>query len=140
MRTLIAALAAAGLIGLAVPSDASAQQGMRGPGGPARSFNAGPRMGGPSFNAGPHNFAGPRNFAAPRNFAGPGPRFTGRHFAHGPRFRHRHFRGRHAFVGLPLVAGAYAAYPYLYDDCVVPRRVWTDWGWRIRYVNVCDYY
>ncbi len=138
MRTFIAALAAAALLSLSVSSDASAQQGMRGPGGPARSFNAGPRMG--TFNAGPRNFAaGPRNFAGPSNFGSPrfSGRHFGRHFAHGPR---RHFRGRHAFVGLPLVAGAYAAYPYLYDDCVVPRRVWTDWGWRIRYVNVCDYY
>ena len=51
----------------------------------------------------------------------------------------RHFGPRLAF-GAPFVYGAYAAWPYSYaygDDCLAPRRVWTPYGWRIRWVNVC---
>ena len=36
--------------------------------------------------------------------------------------------------------GAYAGYPYYYagyDGCLAPRRIWTPYGWRIRWVNVC---
>ena len=51
----------------------------------------------------------------------------------------RHFGPRLAF-GAPFVYGAYAAWPYSYaygDDCLAPRRVWTPYGWRIRWINVC---
>jgi hypothetical protein len=54
-------------------------------------------------------------------------------------FGFRHFGPRFAF-GAPFAYGAYAAWPYSYayaDDCVVPRRVWTPYGWRIRWVNAC---
>jgi hypothetical protein len=45
-------------------------------------------------------------------------------------------------LGLGFAAGypyyAYAGYPYYgYDSCVVPRRIWTPYGWRSRLVNVC---
>ena len=36
--------------------------------------------------------------------------------------------------------GALCGYPYYhagYDGCLAPRRVWTPYGWRIRWVNVC---
>jgi hypothetical protein len=55
-------------------------------------------------------------------------------------FHHRGF-GFRAFgpaVGFGLGYGL--GYPYYsagYDGCVVPRRIWTPYGWRIRWVNVC---
>ena len=52
-------------------------------------------------------------------------------------FGFRHFGPRFAFAA-PFVYGA--AYPYYYagyDGCLAPRRVWTPYGWRIRWVNVC---
>jgi hypothetical protein len=131
---------------------------MGGPGFAPRSFSPGPRFGGPGFAprafapgprfAGPR-FAGPR-FAGPQGFrAGPGafgPRWAGpgRRWAYGPGFRHRRFARVAPFVGFPFFAGSYYAssYPWGYygDDCIQPRRIWTDFGWRVRYVNVCDYY
>jgi hypothetical protein len=51
-------------------------------------------------------------------------------------FGFRHFGPRLAFAA-PFV---YAGYPYYYaydDGCLAPRRVWTPYGWRIRWVNVC---
>ena len=38
--------------------------------------------------------------------------------------------------------GAYSAYPYYAnygygDDCLAPRRIWTAYGWRVRWVNIC---
>ena len=51
----------------------------------------------------------------------------------------RHFGPRFAF-GAPFLYGAYAGYPYYYaydDGCLAPRRVWTAYGWRIRWVNAC---
>jgi hypothetical protein len=52
----------------------------------------------------------------------------------------RHFGPRFA-LGAPFLYGAYASYPYYYasygDDCLAPRRIWTPYGWRIRWVNVC---
>ncbi len=108
MRTLMAILTAA-LISLAFnPTDASARQG----GG----FRAGGFHGG--FHAG-----GFRGF-------------------HGG-FRHHGFRrfGPPVAVGLGLgLAGSYPywGYPYHYaDGCLAPRRVWTPYGWRIRWVNIC---
>jgi hypothetical protein len=59
------------------------------------------------------------------------------------------FRGFGPAVGLGLGLGAlgyyyyggypyyYAGYPYYDDGCVAHRRVWTPYGWRIRWVNVC---
>jgi len=52
-------------------------------------------------------------------------------------------------LGLGLAAAPYAygyGYPYGYDSyayygggCyLVPRRVWTPWGWRFHLVEVCD--
>jgi hypothetical protein len=52
-------------------------------------------------------------------------------------------------LGLGLAAAPYAygyGYPYGYDSyayyggaCyLVPRRVWTPWGWRFHQVEVCD--
>ncbi len=49
----------------------------------------------------------------------------------------RHFGPRLAFAA-PFVYGAAYPYYYAYDDgCRAPRRVWTPYGWRIRWVNVC---
>jgi hypothetical protein len=48
-------------------------------------------------------------------------------------------------LGLGLAAAPLAfGYPYYgsygyYGGCyLVPRRVWTPWGWRFRRVEVCD--
>ncbi len=54
-------------------------------------------------------------------------------------FGFRHFGPRLAF-GAPFLYGAYAGYPYYYagyDGCLAPRRIWTPYGWRVRWVNVC---
>lgn len=70
---------------------------------------------------------------------------------HGGGFRHHGFR-HHGFrrfgpsvaVGLGLgLAGTYPYWgsPYYYaDGCLAPRRVWTPYGWRVRWVNVCRYW
>lgn len=61
---------------------------------------------------------------------------------------HRGFGGYRGFgpgiglgVGLGFAAGypyySYAGYPYGYDGCVVPQRVWTPYGWRTRLLNRC---
>lgn len=55
---------------------------------------------------------------------------------------HRGFGFRHFGPGLAFGSafyGAYAGYPYYagYDGCLAPRRIWTPYGWRIRWVNVC---
>ncbi len=56
-------------------------------------------------------------------------------FSHGP-FVRRHFRRGPAFAVIP----GFATYGYdYYDDCIVPERVLTDYGWRVVPVNVCDY-
>ena len=54
-------------------------------------------------------------------------------------FGFRHFGPRFAF-GAPFAYGAYAAWPYSY--CLRGRLpgaapIWTAYGWRIRWVNVC---
>src|SRR3954471_5682721 len=107
MRSLIALVAAA-FIGLAfTPSDAS-----------ARPFG-GHGFGGHAFHGG----------------------FGGFHGG----FRHGGFRGAGfplvgAGVGLVLAASypywGYSSYAYG-DGCLIPRRVWTPWGPRTRWVNVC---
>ena len=112
MRPIIAIAAAALLAVAFVPTEASA------------------RMGGSGFRGGGFHGGG---------FHGGGFRggFHGGGFHRG--FGFRHFGPRFAFAA-PFAFGAYAAWPYSYayaDDCVVPRRVWTPYGWRIRWVNAC---
>ena len=58
-------------------------------------------------------------------------------------FGHRGF-GFAPFVGAAVGLGiAGATYPYwgypagYYDGCLAPRRFWTPYGWRTRWVNVC---
>ena len=59
-------------------------------------------------------------------------------------FGHRGF-GFAPFVGAAVglgIAGAtypYWGYPggYYADGCLAPRRMWTPYGWRTRWVNVC---
>jgi hypothetical protein len=81
----------------------------------ARSFGGGFRGGGfHGFNGGFHG-----------GFRGPGFRRFGPAVGIG--------------LGLGLAAGYpyYAGYPYGYDGCLAPHRVWTPYGWRTRWVNVC---
>lgn len=62
-------------------------------------------------------------------------------FHHGG-FRHRGF-GFAPFAGAAIglgIAGAaypYWGYPAYSDGCLVPRRIWTPYGWRTRLINVC---
>jgi hypothetical protein len=121
--TLAAAVAALSLAFVATDvSDASAR-----PGGGRGGFSGGARMGGSSFRA-----AGP-SFRAGNFARAPGVRFANPGFR-----RHGNFR-RFGFVGLPLV-GAYGAYSYYNNDCVVPQTVLTPYGYQTRLVNVCDDY
>ena len=46
------------------------------------------------------------------------------------RFRRFHRFPRVAFLGAPFFAAGF-------DDCLAPRRIWTPYGWRIRWLNVC---
>jgi len=109
LRPIIAVAAAAFLTLALAASEASARPGFGGGGG----FRGG------GFHGG---------------FSG----FRGGSFHRG--FGFRHFGPRLAFAA-PFAFGAYAAYPYYYasygDDCLAPRRIWTPYGWRIRWVNVC---
>lgn len=50
------------------------------------------------------------------------------------RYAHRYVH-RHGFRVYPY----YQYYGY-YDGCYRWRRVATPWGWRLRRVNVCDYF
>ena len=59
-------------------------------------------------------------------------------------FRHGGFRGFGPLVGVDVGLGLAASYPYwgyssygYGDGCLVPRRVWTPWGPRVRWINVC---
>src|SRR5688500_5422644 len=115
MRTFIAMLAAAFISLTFVSTDASAR-----PGG----FRAG------GFHGGFH-----------------GGGFRGFHggFRHGG-FRHHGFHRGFRFgapVALGLGLGLAAGYPYYshaaYDGCLVPRRIWTPYGWRVRWINICGY-
>jgi len=64
---------------------------------------------------------------------------------HGGGFRHGGFRGGFPFVGAAVGLGLAASYPYwgypgyyaYGDGCLRPRRVWTPWGPRVRWINVC---
>jgi len=65
----------------------------------------------------------------------------GFHGFHGG-FHHRGF-GFAPFVGAAVGLGIASSYPYwgypayYGDGCLVPRRVWTPFGWRRRWINVC---
>ena len=91
----------------------------------------------------------PTDASARPGFRGGG--FHGGGFGFRGGFHHGGFR--HGFrrfgpgIGLGLGLGLglgypyYAAtYPYGYDGCVRPRRVWTPYGWRVRLVNICYAY
>ena len=60
-------------------------------------------------------------------------------------FRHGGFRGGFPFVGAAVGLGLAASYPYwgypgysaYGDGCLRPRRIWTPWGPRVRWINVC---
>ena len=119
MRSLIAILTAA-FIGLAfTPTTASARMG---------GFHGGGFHGG-GFHAG--GFRG--------GWAGGGfrPGWGGGW--------HRGFRPGFPLVGAAVGLGLAASspwwgYPGYYgygDGCLAPRRIWTAWGWRTRWVNVC---
>jgi len=47
-------------------------------------------------------------------------------------------------LGIGLGLGLAGAYPYYagygYNSCLVPRRIWTPYGWRVRLVNICYAY
>ena len=47
--------------------------------------------------------------------------------------------GWHGHHHYPVVRHYYVPQTYAYyrDPCIVKRRVWTDYGWRWRRVNVC---
>ena len=52
---------------------------------------------------------------------------------------HGGFHGFRRF-GPGIGFGIGVGYPYYaYNGCLAPRRVWTPYGWRFRYVNVCGY-
>jgi hypothetical protein len=96
-----------------------------------------PAFAGSGFRGG---FAGP-------GFAGGGVRWAGGWRPGWGGWGHRPWRWRAA--GLGFAFGALAAAPYYggwyggpyYDDCApVPRQVWTGWGYRVVWVNTCDYY
>ena len=111
----IMALVVAAVVALAfASSDASARQGLRGGG-----FHGG------GFHGGFGGFRGGAGFR--------GPVFHGR-FVHGPRFRH--FRPAFVFAA-PLAYGLYPSYYPDDDPCLLPRRVWTNYGWQISWINVC---
>lgn len=116
MRSFMAILAAA-FIGLAfVSTDASARPG----GGGFR---------GSGFHGGFHG-------GGFRGFHGGGFR-SGFHGG----FRGHGFRRFGPAVAVGLGLGLAAGYPYYgyggYDGCLEPRRLWTPYGWRVRWVNVC---
>ena len=92
-------------------------------------------MGGPSFRA-----AGPSFRAAGPSFRSNSfiARSSGVRFANPGFRRYGNFR-RFGYVGLPLV-GAYGAYQYYNDQCVVPQTVLTPYGYQTQLVNVCDDY
>src|SRR5690348_16929426 len=112
MRSFIAILTAA-FIGLAfTPTSASARFG--GGGFRGGGFHGGFHGGGFGFRPGIHHF--------------------------GPRFGFRRCFG-FPLVGAAVGLGIAASSPwwgYGYGGgCLVPRRVWTPWGWRTRWIDVC---
>jgi hypothetical protein len=100
----------------------------------------------------------PSDASARGGFGGGGGFHGGGGFRGGGGWRGGGYGWRGAGIGLGLglgLAGAYGAYGYPYGygygypasyayygggDCyVVRRRVWTDYGWRIRPARVCNY-
>jgi hypothetical protein len=80
-------------------------------------------------------------------FHGGGFHGGGFHGFHGGGFHHHGFGGVGLGLGLGLGLAAaplafsygYPSYAYYGGGCyLVPRRVWTPWGWRFRSVEVCD--
>ena len=79
--------------------------------------------------------------ARPGGFHGDGFHGGGFHGFRGGGF-HLGFRRFGPAIGLGIGFGLgypYYAANYAYDDCLAPRRVWTPYGWRFRYVDVCGY-
>jgi hypothetical protein len=119
-------------------------------GGGAGAFRSAPMRGGAFRSAAfvPGAAVGTRAFRG--SFAAiPGGTFrhgfhsgTFRHGFHGGHFHRRAFPVGAFAVGLGLGYGAYG-YPYYdyasYGCYLLPRRVLTPWGWRIRRVQVCDW-
>ena len=84
--------------------------------------------------------------ASARPFGGGGFRAGGFHGGgFHPGFRGHGFRGFGPLAGVGVGLGLAASYPYwgypgyygYGDGCLVPRRVWTPWGPRVRWINVC---
>jgi hypothetical protein len=129
--------------------------GGRGAGGMSAGSFAGRSVGGGNFNGG--NFNGGNvgnsfaratpNAGVQGNFQGnfQGNRFAGANSGGRGRFDHGFRRGRGFFAGGVGIYDNYWDYPdYAYDDysdnggCyVVQRRVQTQYGWRVRPVQVC---
>ena len=111
MRSFIAILAAAFIALAFTPTSASARMGGFHGGGFHGGFHGG------GFRGGFH----------------PG-------FRPGFGFHHRGFRPGFplvgAAVGLGLATSPWWGYGYG-DGCLVPQRVWTPWGPRTRWINVC---
>lgn len=136
MRSLIAILTAA-FIGLAFSADSVSAR----PGG-------GGFRGGGGFHGGGFHGGGFRGGFAGGGFRGGfhGGGFRGgwagvRPGWHGG-FRHHGFRPGFPLVGAAVGLGFAASSPwwgsgYYGDGCLVPQQVWTSWGWRTRWVNVC---
>jgi hypothetical protein len=121
MRAIIAVVAAALLAATFFPTEASA------------------RMGGGGFHGGGFHGGGFHGGGFHGGGFGGGFRGGFRGGFHGGFHHHgfRRFGPRFAF-GAPFFFGAYAGLPYGYgDDCLAPRRIWTPYGWRVRWVNVC---
>jgi hypothetical protein len=76
-----------------------------------------------------------------RSFASPGGGGFVTRSANVARFSHRPFVRRHFRRGPVFAVGPdFTTYDYgYYDDCVVPERVLTNYGWRVMLVNACDY-
>src|SRR5689334_15705119 len=130
------ALVAAALVGFAfMPGEASARMGgMGGFHGGMGGFHGGFRGSPVALHAAPafrSGFVSPQ-FRTPlihRSVIVNRPFFVNR-------FHRFHRFHRFAFVGAPFFAASVAGV----DDCLAPRRVWTSWGWRIRWINICyDY-
>ena len=75
-----------------------------------------------------------------RHWGGDGGGWGSRHWGyHHP--WHRAYWGGWPWYGAGLIGAGWPYYPnvgYYGDSCYRLRRVWTDWGWRRQWVNVCD--
>jgi hypothetical protein len=166
-RLKAVAATAALLIGLLAPTGATdAQTGMaggggfRGGGGGFGGFRGGGFGGGGGLVGGGWRGGGLGSVTTGMGFGGwRGGGWGGRHWGGGwgghhwghyrPWAYHRPFYRRAYWGGWPWYgagfAGAswgYGGWPYYsnvgyYSGCYRLRRVWTDWGWRRQWVNVC---